>query len=64
MARADTLAVQGGMSGAQLMENAGQAVKSVVLAEYPAYGAPWSCAGRETMAATAMWRRGCCGAGH
>jgi ADP-dependent NAD(P)H-hydrate dehydratase / NAD(P)H-hydrate epimerase len=35
MARADKLAVQGGMSGARLMENAGQAVKSVVLARYP-----------------------------
>jgi ADP-dependent NAD(P)H-hydrate dehydratase / NAD(P)H-hydrate epimerase len=35
MARADALAIQGGMSGARLMENAGQAVKSVVLAQYP-----------------------------
>jgi ADP-dependent NAD(P)H-hydrate dehydratase / NAD(P)H-hydrate epimerase len=35
MARADKFAIQGGMSGARLMENAGQAVKSVVLAHYP-----------------------------
>jgi ADP-dependent NAD(P)H-hydrate dehydratase / NAD(P)H-hydrate epimerase len=35
MARADALTIQGGMSGAQLMENAGHAVKSVVLAEFP-----------------------------
>jgi hydroxyethylthiazole kinase-like uncharacterized protein yjeF len=35
MGRADALAMQGGISGARLMENAGQAVKSVVLAHYP-----------------------------
>ena len=35
MGRADKLAIQGGMTGAQLMENAGHAVKSVVLAECP-----------------------------
>lgn len=36
MARADALTVKGGVSGARLMENAGQAVKSAVLEEYPA----------------------------
>jgi ADP-dependent NAD(P)H-hydrate dehydratase / NAD(P)H-hydrate epimerase len=35
MARADALTIHDGMSGARLMENAGQAVNSVVLAEYP-----------------------------
>jgi ADP-dependent NAD(P)H-hydrate dehydratase / NAD(P)H-hydrate epimerase len=35
MARADALTIHGGMSGARLMDNAGQAVKSIVLAEYP-----------------------------
>ena len=35
MARTDLLAVQRGINGARLMENAGQAVKSVVLAHYP-----------------------------
>ncbi len=35
MARADLLTTRGGISGARLMENAGQAVKSVVLAHYP-----------------------------
>jgi ADP-dependent NAD(P)H-hydrate dehydratase / NAD(P)H-hydrate epimerase len=35
MARADLLTIQAGISGARLMENAGQAVKSVVLAAYP-----------------------------
>ncbi len=35
MARADAMTIQGGLSGARLMENAGQAVKSVVLAHYP-----------------------------
>ena len=35
MARADLLTIRGGISGARLMENAGQAVKSVVLAHYP-----------------------------
>ena len=35
MARADSLTILGGMSGARLMENAGQAVKSVILDKYP-----------------------------
>jgi ADP-dependent NAD(P)H-hydrate dehydratase / NAD(P)H-hydrate epimerase len=35
MARADARAIRDGTSGARLMENAGQAVKSVVLAQYP-----------------------------
>jgi hydroxyethylthiazole kinase-like uncharacterized protein yjeF len=35
MARADALAIRGGFCCAQLMQNAGQPVKSVILAHYP-----------------------------